>query len=83
MNKTRHILMAITAALTIALPAAASPAEVQKAEMAGYLLVCHGQGPRCLQRWVLALRRGLAVAAAVSGASLPDGPLRHMDACAV
>jgi len=38
-NKTRHILTAITAALTIALPVAASPAEVQKAEMAGYLLV--------------------------------------------
>ncbi len=45
MNKTRHILMAINAALTIALPAAASPAEGQKAEMAGYLLVATDKVP--------------------------------------
>jgi hypothetical protein len=45
MNKTRHILMAIAAALMIALPAAAFPAEGQKAEMAGYLLVATDKVP--------------------------------------
>jgi len=45
MNKTRRTLIAITTALTIALPTVASSAEVQKAEMAGYLLVSTDKVP--------------------------------------
>ena len=45
MNKTRHTLVAITAALTITLQTAASSGEVQEAEMAGYLLVSSEKVP--------------------------------------
>ena len=37
------LIIPLLAALTIALPGAVSSAEVQKAEMAGYLLVPHGK----------------------------------------
>ncbi len=45
MNKMRHTFIAITAALTISLPGAASAAQFQKAEMAGYLLVSSDKVP--------------------------------------
>jgi hypothetical protein len=40
-----RVLVTLTAVLAIALPTAAFPAEVQKAEMAGYLLVSTDKVP--------------------------------------
>jgi hypothetical protein len=65
MNKMRHTFIAITAALTISLPGAASAAQFQKAEMAGYLLVSSDKVPD-------AYNAGFSLYAAAVGGSQAD-----------